>query len=294
MAFLNPNDQKSQFPPHPSDVFQGYIQTRPSLIYASPRIIEAWAKDHEKLSVLKSMTVTTAGKLLNKKVGDLLVQNGVRINVGFGSTETGSICMMSCDQGSDWEYFYAPPVPEFHFMERPNFNGLYGLVVLSSRRRNLSVCNMTYNGTASYDTGDLFEKHPIKPNYYKVIGRISDHIMLSTGEVINPIPIEEAISEKLGVSMVVVFGHGRPSVGAIIQYAPHMAIDYDKSKTLTISNILANIVDVNSTLPSSARLTPKMVIVASPSKPLLLSPKGMPLRTQAFKDYEEEIMAVYS
>ncbi|KAJ3836127.1 hypothetical protein EV361DRAFT_211914 [Lentinula raphanica] len=297
MAFLNPQDQKSKFPAHPNFIFQGYVQTRPSLIYASPRLIETWATDSDKLPLLRSATINTAGKMLNKQVGDFLACNGVRINVGFGSTETGAICMMSDDQGMDWEYFYAPPVPEFKFIERPNFNGLYGLVVQSSNRRKLSVYNTSYNEVAAYDTGDLFMKHPTKPDHYKVIGRISDQIMLSTGEVINPLPIEEAISRQPEVKMAIVFGHGRITIGVIVQFHPEIAYGIDctaNDSTVTTNDILSRILHVNHLLPSSAHLTEKTIITASTSKPLLMSPKGLPWRIQALEDYEEEILAAYS
>jgi hypothetical protein len=37
-----------------------------------------------------------------------------------------------------------------------------------------------------YKTSDLVMEHPVHPGYYRVIGRVDDQIVLSTGEKTNP------------------------------------------------------------------------------------------------------------
>ncbi|KIK71517.1 hypothetical protein GYMLUDRAFT_338794 [Collybiopsis luxurians FD-317 M1] len=216
MAMLDPREKSSMVPASPNTIYNGFLLTKPSYVYASPTLIETWACDPKTTSFFKSITaVITAGKRLNKGVGDSLAKDGVCITVAFGSTETGAISIISEDQGKDWEYFYAPPIPEFKFLSRPD--GFYTLLVLSTPNRILPVCNTTCAGIPAYDPGDIFMKHPVKEGHYCVIGRSSDQIMLSSGEMVNPVSIEEILCRHLGLKSALLFGHGRKYLGVLVQ-----------------------------------------------------------------------------
>ncbi|KAF5366907.1 hypothetical protein D9757_011397 [Collybiopsis confluens] len=224
MALLNPLDPSSIIPASPKTIFEGFLSTNPSYVYASPALIEIWAHSPKITLFLASIkTVITAGKRLNKAVGDALVERGVHINVAFGSTETGAISILSPDQGMDWEYFYAPPIQEFQFGRRPD--GYYSLIVLSTQNRTLPVCNTTYAETPAYDPGDIFMKHPTKEHHYCVIGRSSDQIMLMSGEMVNPAPIEEIILRHQQIQSTLLFGHAQKYLGILIE--PIEAILHD-------------------------------------------------------------------
>ncbi|KAF5372435.1 hypothetical protein D9757_009931 [Collybiopsis confluens] len=212
------------YPSITKDHFRRFFIYQPSYVYASPALIEIWAHSPKITLFLASIkTVITAGKRLNKAVGDALVERGVHINVAFGSTETGAISILSPDQGMDWEYFYAPPIQEFQFGRRPD--GYYSLIVLSTQNRTLPVCNTTYAETPAYDPGDIFMKHPTKEHHYCVIGRSSDQIMLMSGEMVNPAPIEEIILRHQQIQSTLLFGHAQKYLGILIE--PIEAILHD-------------------------------------------------------------------
>ncbi|KAF5366106.1 hypothetical protein D9757_012692 [Collybiopsis confluens] len=291
MALLNPFDSSSAIPASPQTVFEGLKCTQPSYVYASPTLIEIWALDAKITSFLASVTaVITAGKRLNKGIGDALVKQGVHINVAFGSTETGAISILTPDRGVDWEYFYAPPVPEFQFLRRDD--GYYNLVVLSTPNRTLPVCNTTHDNTSAYDPGDIFMRHPTRNHHYSVIGRSSDQIMLKSGEMVNPASIEEILSTDEQIKTALLFGHGQHYLGVLIEPIEAVSCDSLETKKL-IANIQHTLDEINATLPSYSRVSTQMILVASPDKPILLSPKGQPRRALVLKEYEEEITSLY-
>jgi len=240
--------------------------------------------------------VVTAGKPLRKFVGDNLSRAGIQINTAYGATETGPISILSSPIYHDWEYFYVPPIPEFVFIKRKN--GLYGLIVLSTVCRPLPVCNTTHDGQPAYDTGDIFSRHQVKDSYYKIIGRISDQIMLSTGEIVDPVPTEEQLVSHPAVRAAVLFGHNQDSIGLIIE--PEEFAQSTESKQQLDADMMADLVwpeiqKINnaSNLPH-AHIQRKMIMIAQKSKPISLGLKGTPQRALVYKDYEEEIGLMYN
>lgn len=48
----------------------------------------------------------------------------------------------------------------------------------------LPVANSEFDGKDAYVPGDALLPHPHKPGYWRVLGRVDDQIMLSTGEIV--------------------------------------------------------------------------------------------------------------
>lgn len=48
----------------------------------------------------------------------------------------------------------------------------------------LGTTNTTWEGKAAYNPRDLFIAYPTKPHTYKMFGRLSDRILLATGEAV--------------------------------------------------------------------------------------------------------------
>ncbi|KAF9254799.1 acetyl-CoA synthetase-like protein [Marasmius fiardii PR-910] len=287
MALLNPEDLCSKSPADANTVFKGYTETQPSFIYASTHLLETLATDPIKRNFMKSAIVITGGKVMSKQCGDALVADGIRISMAFGSTETGSVVLVSTPHTKDWEYFCAPEVPEFKFILQED--GLYALTVLSTQHRQLPVCNTEYNGQPAFNTGDLFMAHKVKKNCYCVFGRRSDQIMLATGEMVNPLPIEDAISRNPAVKHVCVFGHARFLIGVIVE--PHRGRVKD---TVTfLNNLWATISTVNEASSKHCYISEKMIIISEISKPICINAKGAVRRSMTLKEYDSEISALY-
>ncbi|KIK50436.1 hypothetical protein GYMLUDRAFT_266168 [Collybiopsis luxurians FD-317 M1] len=286
MAMLNPKDKSSVSPPSPNTIYNGFVQTKPSFAWVSPALIETWAFDSEErtIDLLKPMNgVITGGRRLNAGVGVALAKKGVRINTLYGSTENGIVGIISENTGDDWEYFCAPPIPELKFTSRPD--GLYTLKVLSTENR------------------DIFMKHPIKENHYIVVGRIGDQIMLSSGQMasssnlsvflkitpsakqVNPVPIEEMLCRILKLESALLFGQSRKHLGVLVQPCETAGLNVEQVRTA--------IQHINPKLSLHSRISEQLILLAQPTKPILQSPKGMPRRALALKDYENEIHCLY-
>ncbi|KAJ3807588.1 hypothetical protein F5876DRAFT_68001 [Lentinula aff. lateritia] len=225
MALLDPGDSASLIPASPDTIFSNLEQTLPSVIYASPYLLEVWSEDPNKRDFLKSTVVITAGRVLNKSCAKKLLESNVQLTSGYGSTESGSISIISSLGAQDWDYF-CPCLPEVKFVQHND--GLYSMTIVSTSSRKLPVCNTMYNGISGYDPGDLFREHAIKKGYFAVVGRSGDQIMLSTGEMVDPTVIESMLCQMPQVDSAMMIGNGRPSLGIIIQVAYNVDIEQRK------------------------------------------------------------------
>ncbi|KAJ3820104.1 hypothetical protein F5880DRAFT_1615858 [Lentinula raphanica] len=227
MALLNPKDSLSQVPANPDLIFKSYIQTSPSIIYATPQLLE----DSEKCKFLSSSSaVATAGRALNRECARRLLDSGVPLGIGYGSTESGSISIYSSLGEKYWDYFH-PLQAEVNFV--PQDNGLFSMIVSSSPTRQLPVTNTESNGLIAYDPGDLFQEHPTLNGFFRVVGRSGDQIMLSTGEIVEPTVIESTICQLPEVENAMLFGTGRPSIGLLVQITSSVEItDFETQEML--------------------------------------------------------------
>lgn len=68
-----------------------------------------------------------------------------------------------------------------------------------------------------FAVGDLLERHPTDPLRWKVFGRKDDQIVLSTGENINPLPIEGVLAHDPLIASAVMFGRHRIYPGVLVE-----------------------------------------------------------------------------
>ncbi|GAW08651.1 acetyl- synthetase-like protein [Lentinula edodes] len=138
MALLDPGDSASLIPAGPDIIFNNLKQTSPSVIYASAYLLEVWSEDPNKRDFLKSTVVITAGRVLNKSCAKKLLDSNVQLTSGYGSTESGSISIISSLGAQDWDYF-CPCLPEVKFVQRND--GLYSMTVVSTPSQSM-LCQM--------------------------------------------------------------------------------------------------------------------------------------------------------
>ena len=92
---------------------------------------------------------------------------------------------------------------------------------------------------------------------YKIIGRVDEQIMLSTGEKTNPVPIELAIRGNSPlVQEAIVFGAGRPQTGCLILPSD---LAKDMSRDELMEKIWPVIEMANEAAPTHSRLLPEMI-----------------------------------
>jgi len=132
--------------------------------------------------------------------------------------------------------------------------------------------------------------HPTRPGLYRILGRIHDQIMLSSGEFVNPLQIETLICDCPSVTSVLVFGHGKPCLGIILQCNHNNKIQ----SVVTVDDLWSSILKQTEHLPSYAKIHKHMIIFASEKKPFTFTQKGALKRAEILSDYQVEIQQLYS
>ncbi|KAF9460004.1 hypothetical protein BDZ94DRAFT_1311869 [Collybia nuda] len=298
LATMDPLNPQTSIPAEEDLIFRNFEETRPAYIWASPRFIEIWATDPHKVRFMKTVDgVIFGGRFLNKRIGDKLVDEGVSIFTVYGSTECSYVStFISEPQGKDWEYFTLNPgvFTKLRHVETSDMGSIHELFVVSKpglHELPVTVWNAKWDWDPAYQSSDLVIEHPTKTGHYKILGRKGDQIMMSSGEVVYPIPIEDDIRYMAKfVKSAIVFGYSRPCLGVIIElHTPSEALNTEQS------DILCEVLEkINENLPLYARISIKMVITASSQKPFPYGNKGVPRRPVILRAYDTEIYEAYA
>ncbi|KAI0631526.1 acetyl-CoA synthetase-like protein [Trametes polyzona] len=281
--------------PTPDAVWQGIVATKSDFTWTVPSFVEEWARDPEKVEVMKRMRgVLFGGAPLNQEVGDALASQGVNLFTVYGLTEVGLVNIFVRENpGMDWPYF--APIPFYPLKFLPHGDNQYELVILSRPDMPLPVINTQIDGQDGYATSDLVVPHPTKPGLWRIYGRADEQIMLSNGEKTNPLPLEKIINQDPHLRCSVMFGRGRFQNGIIVEPQPEFAIDPSNPKEVEEfrNKIWPSIERANEYAPQHSRIFKEMILVASPSKPFQFNMKGLPRRSIILGEYEHEIEALY-
>ncbi|KAI9064759.1 acetyl-CoA synthetase-like protein [Trametes sanguinea] len=281
--------------PTPDAVWQGAVATKCDFFFTVPSNIEEWSRHPDKVAVLQRMRgVVFGGAPLNTEVGDALALQGVNLLPAYGMTEVGTINQtMGPQRGLDWPYWTPVRTKEFRFV--PRGANQYEVVVLSNPDMPLPITNIKIDGRDGYATNDLVEPHPTRPNYWKILGRADEQIILSNGEKTNPLPLEKIVNSDPHVRCSVMFGSGKFQNGILVHPKENFAIDPNDIKEVEIfrNRIWPTIERVNSYAPQHSRIFKEMILVTSPTKPFMLNAKDLPRRNVILADYHNEIETLY-
>ncbi|KAF7798293.1 hypothetical protein EIP86_009512 [Pleurotus ostreatoroseus] len=266
------------------------------MVFSVPSIIEIWSTDSEKIAFLKTLkALVFGGGPLSKKVGGLLVSQGVQLYVEYGHTESGVVSVfLPAPMGIDWEYMV------FCDLFGPTFialgDGTYELSLVAHDDWMPLVVNTKVDGKDAFSTNDLFIPHESKPGLWKIYGRSDDQIMLSTGEKTNPGPLETMLLRDEHVQAAIIFGRGKPQNGILIDPKDEFQIDDNDTEARDAFKdmIWPAIERMNAFAPQHSRIFKNMIIVSSSSKPFSYTDKGTPRRHAMVRVYNEEIERLYS
>ncbi|KAJ5436047.1 Male sterility NAD-binding [Penicillium cf. griseofulvum] len=191
----------------------------------------------------------------------------MRLFVGLGSTECGSFIQYPTDP-AHWNYYH------FHAS-----NNIHWHPVLSSEEQSTefelilhrdSSCN-PYQGVFhnfpdldEWSTKDVFRKHPSIPDYWEYRYRVDDLVVFSTGEKMNPIPVESRVNGIPGIKAALVIGPFKEAVGI-----------------------------ENGRNPRDGQIDEKLILIAVSDKAFARTPKGTVNRNQTLELYKTEINELY-
>lgn len=142
----------------------------------------------------------------------------------------------------------------------------------------------------SYSTKDLFEPHPTIEKAWKYIARLDDTIALVNGEKFNPVMMEGKIRSHRAVTETVIFGSGRPYLGALV--VPSAAVA-GMSQSEIVEQIWPVIEEANNTAEAYARLSRDMIVVLPHNCEFPRTDKGSVIRQAFYKRFAAEIDEAY-
>ncbi|KAF8878947.1 putative aminoadipate reductase [Infundibulicybe gibba] len=281
--------------PTPDNILEHARRTKSSTMVTIPAFLQIWAQSKEAIDMLRSLVfVMYAGGSLAPKLGDLLIEAGVRLNSVYGGTEFGSPTPSFRRKGNEKEWAYLEFSSRAQVRWIAQGDGTYECQFLTNETHSLPVENLP--DVKGYATSDLWERHPTKDYLWKIVGRIDDVVVHSCGEKTVPGPIEDIVLSSPHVMGAIVFGREHDQPGILIEPTPESQIDVASDQRLAnFRNRIWNVIEeANKVVPAFSRIFKELILVASKEKPLPRTGKGTVMRKAALKLYHREIEHLYA
>lgn len=274
-------------PPSGEMVSQIMNQMTLRSLYCPPTIFEELIREPEGLKQMSKLDfVIFTGGPLSPETGNELAKVTTVCQL-FGSTETGSIPALIPER-ENWPYFEWHPVYQLDMQEV--YPGSFEMVI--PRNPELAWIRTTWHTFPELEewrTRDLFRKHPTNPNLWTFEGRSDDVVVLSNGEMFNPVAMEGTIKDHPLVSEALIVGHGRFQAALLIEPRSDAVVGDS-----LITNVMPIVEKANAEGPGHARIFRSKIIVANLRKPFRRTAKNTIIRRLTTEDYAQEIEAVYS
>ncbi|KAK8847380.1 hypothetical protein IAR55_005238 [Kwoniella newhampshirensis] len=267
--------------------------TPPVQHFAVPYVLKLLGETEEGVETLaKFEAVSFAGAAVPDDLGDRLVQAGVNLISFYGTTETGALLTSRRadyvnDKGWNWLRAEGPIADYLELI--PQGGDTFEVVVKDGWPAKI----MSNRDDGAYCTKDLVLRHPEHKTWFKYIGRLDDTLTQTLGEKTNPVPIELAIRGNSPlVAECIVFGDGRPQVGALILPSEQGA-ELSKDKKAFIDAIWPVIAEANAAAPTHSRILPEMIDIIPYGTDIPVATKMSILRPACYKKFAPLIDAIY-
>ncbi|KAF7373859.1 General substrate transporter [Mycena sanguinolenta] len=281
--------------PSPENVLEHSRRTGCKSMILLPFFIVAWAQSAESVEYLRTLSVVGfGGGALPERVGNTLVEAGVKIRSIYAGTEFGAVSSIVPSDGDEklWEWMRFSD--EITVQWDLQGDEMFECQLLTSDRHTVSVENM--KGARGYATSDLWINHPEKKYLWKMVGRIDDVIVHSSGEKTVPTPMEDIVLSSPNIAGAVMFGWEHDQAGILIEPIPALGIDINNAIEVgeLRNKIWPIIEEANQVAPAFSRIFKEMIIFTAPEKPMPRTGKGTVMRKATLKVYSPEIDALYN
>lgn len=258
------------------------------ILYGVPYALKLLSETEEGLQLLSRLEIVMfGGSACPKPIGDRLVNSGVNLVGHYGATEVGQLMTSFRDYKVDkeWDWLRVPPHLKPYLSMELRGPNLYELCVMDGWKSKVA----TNRDDESYVTKDLFEPHPTIADAWKYYARLDDTIALENGEKANPLLVEGVIRQNHNVAEAVVFGAGKPRLGAFIIPAETS----DLQDEAIVDAVMPKIEEMNSSMPAYSQLSRDMIKVLPRDADYRRTDKGTVIRAAFYRDFSEQIDAAY-
>ncbi|KAJ7865170.1 putative aminoadipate reductase [Mycena olivaceomarginata] len=276
-----------RIPPSPTseNVIENAKRAKATAIFTVPSMILDW-QSPENIAYLRTLEVLAyGGGPLPSRVGESLVSQG-----------SGSPTVVHRDQTqvdpSDWAWFRFSSRVNIRW--EPQGDGTFECQFLTvPETHQPSVENLP--DVKGYSTKDLFERHPTKPDLYRIVGRLDDVLVMANGEKVVPAPMENVIIASPFIMGAIIFGRERNQVGVLIEPNHNYAMDPTDEKQLEqFRNLIWPVIEeANRNAPAFARIYKEMILVTRPERPMARAPKNTVIKKVTVALYDKEIQDLY-
>ncbi|KAI0169406.1 hypothetical protein GGR52DRAFT_555036 [Hypoxylon sp. FL1284] len=265
-------------------------------ILVAPATLEQMSSsDHYIEAMSKLNMVIFGGGSLNKEAGNKLSGGGVKLVNTLGATEFSPPPIYVHSNPDLWQYFVVDSDmfgAEWR-QEIADDGEAYRLVLVrKGDNPGYQACFYTFPDKQEYDTGDLFQPHPTLPDYWAYAGRSDGIIVLSNGEKLNPVTIEEHVERHPLVKGALVIGSGRFQAGLLIE--PLQKSGNDDEERQLLDSIWLSVEEVNKMTVAHGQISRRLILLSDPQKPLPRGGKGAIQRRNTLSLYRYEIDQLYS
>ncbi|KAJ6617577.1 putative aminoadipate reductase [Mycena sp. CBHHK59/15] len=280
--------------PSPENIIEHARKTNCKVMMGLPTLLAVWSKSPETIAYLKTLhLVGWSGGGLPPRLGQILFNAGLKLRAVYGATEFGAISTIIPWRGDEQEWEWLRFSEDVKLRWVPQGDGSFECQVLTSEEHSVSVENL--DDVRGYSTSDLWINHPVKKHLWKIIGRIDDVIVHTSGEKTVPAPMENIVMSDPRVAGTVMFGRDREQTGILIEPIPALQVDVQNETQVTElrNKLWPTIEEANGVAPAFSRIFKEMILFTSTDKPLPRAGKGTVMRKAAVNMYAPEIDALY-
>ena len=247
-----------------------------------PSLVEQLLCEPDGLDLIRQLRVFCyAGGPLSEAAGNA-ISKATLVCQFYGSTEIGQVRQL-VPQREEWSYMEFHPLAKLEF-ERYDKKSFELVLFLDDDEHSDSMAlKYNYPGVKVWHSKDLFEPHPAKSGLWRFYGRTDDILVLSNGEKLNPVPMENQLQGSQNISGALVVGQG--------QIQPMLLLEIRQCGT--IDEMWPMIEEANQRMPSHGRITRSMILLAKAEKPFIRAGKGSVVRKLTENLYADEVANFY-
>jgi thioester reductase-like protein len=264
-----------------------------TFLLAPPSILEDLTKNSSGLQDLAKLRhVSYGGGPIRPEIGDILAGIVPHLFSILGSTEMGwNHLILGGNEFWDSMRWYEDIGYRFEEIS----DGVFEHVIVNNKSTNkYQPIFDVFPELTEFHTKDLYSPHPTAAGWWKYRGRADDLIVLSNGEKINPIPMENLIRSHSLVKSALVVGEYRFSPSLLIEIEDENVPETDAERLEVVKKIWPTVEEANRIAPGFAKIPKSLILFTTPGKPFMRAGKGTVQRQLTVKSYSKELDQLFS
>ncbi|KAI9742141.1 MAG: hypothetical protein M1818_004041 [Claussenomyces sp. TS43310] len=259
---------------------------------APPSILEDMTKIAGAIDRLARLEhVAYGGGPLHAQVGSVLAPRLKHLFSYIGATEYGWFHLAT--GGSDrWDCLRFFDNVGYHF-EVVSEQMFELVIVKNAATDHFHGIFETFPTINRYRTKDLYSPVAEHPGWMRYQGRTDDLIVLSKGEKINPIPMENIVRSHEMIRDALIVGDYRADASLLLELVDSETLSRTQKADL-IDRVWPIIQEANKLAPGFARIRRPFILFTTPSKPFQRAAKGTVQRQLSVQSYAKELEELYS